>query len=159
MGAAGAKVKLPARPAVNAEPGFASKRELRDVLDRLLSEIDKDPRLGPRLRSARVPYRFVVPDLGLVLEVAGSEEGSHSLKWKFADSPSTDSVLTLEMDSAVANRYLQGRENVAIAIARGRIRISCSEARTALSFLPAHRHLVETYRSIIARDYPHLALH
>jgi hypothetical protein len=158
MGAAGVNVKLPARNAGKAEPAFASGEELREVFDRLLAEIDADDRLGPRMRSTRVPYRFVFSDLGVVLEVSGSEQGSHTLKWKFAEAPSTDSVLTLEMDSDVANRYLQGKENVAIAIARRRIRVSCSEARTALSFLPANRELIDSYRAIVARDYPHLAV-
>jgi hypothetical protein len=158
MGAVGAKVAVPTGSAAKAEPAFASKEELRAVFDRLLSEIDEDPRRGPRQRSTRVPYRLVFTDLGVVLEVAGSEQGSHALKWEFAGAPSSDAVLTLEMDSSVANRYLQGKENVAIAIARRRIRVSCSEARNALSFLPAHRDLTETYRSIIASEYPHLAI-
>ena len=157
MGAAGANVTMPAR-AGKVEPAFASKDELREVFDRLLSEVDADPSLGARMRSTRVPYRLVFPDLGLVLEVDGSEKGRHSLKWEFSAAPSADAVLTMEMDSGVANRYLQGKENVAIAIARRRIRISCSEARTALSFLPANHDLIDTYRAIIARDYPHLAV-
>ena len=163
MGAVGANVRVrpQAEAAVSAaavEPSFASKEELRQVFDRLLTEVDRDPRLGPRMRSTRVPFRLVFSDLGLVLEVSGSEQGRHSLRWTFADAPSAESVLTLEMDSRVANRYLQGKENVAIAITRRRIRVSCSEARTALSFLPANRELIKSYREIVARDYPHLAL-
>lgn len=161
MGAAEANARLQAEVAVigaAVEPSFASKEELRQVFDRLLTEVDHDPRLGPRMRSTKVRYRLVFSDLGLVLEVSGSEQGRHSLRWTFADAPSADSVLTLEMDSGVANRYLQGKENVAIAIARRRIRVSCSEARTALSFLPASRELIKSYREIVARDYPHLAL-
>jgi hypothetical protein len=160
MGAAGANLKVRAEAArgSGSEPSFASKEELREVMDRLLSEVDHDTRLGPRLRSTRVPYRLVFTDLGLVLEVSGSEKGQHALRWEFADVPSGDAVLTLEMESGVANRYLQGKENVAIAIARRRIRVSCSEARTALSFLPANRELMSSYRAIVASEYPHLAV-
>ena len=153
MGAAGANVKLRAEPARTAgqdEPAFASKEELREVFERLLEEVEDDPRIGP--------HRLVFSDLGLVLEVTGSAEGGSSLDWKFAEAPSRDHLLTLEMGSGVANRYLQGKESVAIAVARRRIRVSCMEARMALSFLPANRELIKRYREIIASDYPHLAV-
>jgi hypothetical protein len=64
----------------------------------------------------------------------------------------------MEMESEVANRYLQGRENLPIALARGRIRLSCVEARAALNLLPSNRELIKRYTEIVARDYPHLVL-
>jgi hypothetical protein len=140
------------------EPSFRSAEELREVLDRLLTEIDQDPVIGPRLRSARVPHRFVLTDVGIVLNVASSEEAGHCLRWGFSDEIDWKPALTLEMDSAVANRYLQGEENLAIAVARGRIGVSSIDARAALSFLPMSAALFARYREMIERDYPHLAL-
>lgn len=128
------------------------------MLDRLLSEVDRDPVTGPRLRSARVPHRFVFPDLDVVLNVTASERGEHCLRWEFSDEVDWTPALTLEMDSAVANRYLQGEENLAIAIARGRIHLACEKARAALSFLPVSKALFSRYRAIVERDFPHLAL-
>jgi hypothetical protein len=141
-----------------SEPSFRSADELREVLDRLLTAIDEDPVIGPRLRSARVPHRFVLTDLGVVLNVASSEQGEHCLRWEFSDETDWQPALTLEMDSSVANRYLQGEENLAIAVARGRIRVSCAKARAALSFLPVSGALFARYRAMVERDYPHLAL-
>ena len=61
------------------------------------------------------------------------------------------------MTSEVANRYLQGRESLAIAIARGRVRVS-GEAGAALRCLPATRLIAERYRSVVESDYPSLAV-
>ena len=152
MGAAGTEEKASAA----AAPGFASAGEMREVLDRLLSEADADPEVGPRLRSARVPHRLVFPDLGVVLNVTASDDPEHSIRWAFSDEIDWKPALTLEMDSGTANMYLQGRENLAIAMTRRKVRISCTEARAALSFLPATRSLVGPYQRLIARSYPHL---
>jgi hypothetical protein len=140
------------------EPSFRSAAELREVLDCFLDDVDGDPEAGTRMRSARVPHRFVFPDMDVVLNVTGSEHGGHCLRWRFSDEIDWQPALTLEMDSAVANRYLQGEENLAIALARGRIRISAQQAGAALSFLPVSRSLFGRYRALVARRYPHLAL-
>lgn len=145
--------------AERADGRFESADELRQVLDRLLSDIDADPEAGPALRSANVPHRFVFPDLGVTLNVAGSELPGHCLRWGFGDEEDWAPALSMEMSSEVANRFLQGRENLAIAMARTRIRVSCSQARAALSFLPTSRALIGRYKAIIERDYPHLLVH
>jgi hypothetical protein len=136
---------------------FASAAQMREILNRLLTDVDSDPAVGPRLRETHVRQRFVFPDVGLVLNVAPARESDapHFLRWAFDDKVDWKPALTLEMDSEVANRYLQGRENIAIAIARRQIRASCN-ARAALSFLPASQGLIERYTKIIERSYPEL---
>ena len=62
------------------------------------------------------------------------------------------------MESAVANRVFQGRENAAIAIARGRLRTTVQDAGTALRFFPAAKPLFSRYRELISEKYPHLAV-
>jgi hypothetical protein len=158
MGATGVTAKAAKKHAAKAEAGpFASAEELREVLDRLFSEIDGDADYGATVRSARVPHRLLVPDLGVVLNVAPSEEGEHRLKWEFSDDVDWEPALSLEMESEVANRYLQGRENVAIAIARGRI--TCAgHSRAALNFFSVNRGLIERYSRIVKREFPHLLL-
>lgn len=141
-----------------AEPAFASATELREVLDELLSAVDADPVAGPRLRNAKVAHRFLFPDMNVVLNVNGLDEGPHCLQWEFSDDIDWKPQLTFEMDSPVANRYLQGEENLAIALARRRIRLTGFKARAALEFLPTSGRLIEHYRRIVARDYPHLNL-
>ncbi len=142
-----------------AEPGFRSGAELREVLDALLTAIDEDPVFGPRLASAELPHRTVYPDLGVILNVAEAPaRGGHMLRWSFSDEVDWTPALTLEMDSAVANRYLQGRVNFAIAVARGEIRVSCTEAGAPLAFLPLSAGLIARYRVIVEAGYPHLLI-
>jgi hypothetical protein len=134
---------------------FSSAAEMREVLTALLSEIDRDSELGRRLRSTHISYRYVFPDLGLTLSVASSDDEEHCILWSFSDDAEWEPALTLEMSSEVANRYLQGRENLAIAVARGRIRCSC-DSRAALSLVPINRQLSACYREVLERHYPHL---
>jgi hypothetical protein len=60
------------------------------------------------------------------------------------------------MDSEVANRYLQGAESLAIAIAHGRVRVS-GESKTALLYLPLLQRVCEPYRRIATEEFPRLA--
>lgn len=137
---------------------FASAAEMREVLDRLLAETDTDPIAGPMMRSSDMPHRLVFTDSGIVLNVTGADEPGHCLEWDFDESEHHPPALRMEMTADVANRFLQGRENFAIAMARGRITVSCPKARSALSFLPASRELIRHYRAIIHSDYPHLVV-
>ena len=41
------------------DPKFRSGKELREVLDALLSEIDGDPEFGPNQRAANLPHSAV----------------------------------------------------------------------------------------------------
>jgi hypothetical protein len=89
--------------------GFRSAKELREVLDTLMKAVDRDPEIGPKLRAAAAPLRFEFPDLKLSLTVLAAERGG-CLKWDFKQR-SVHPKLRLKMDSAFANRLLQGREN------------------------------------------------
>ena len=61
----------------------------------------------------------------------------------------------MKMDSDVANRYFQGKENVAVAMARRRIK-SGGNVKKALALIPVTKPVFEKYREMIAADYPHL---
>ena len=138
------------------EASFASRTELREVLTALLERIEADPELAGRLGSGRVSFRYVFTDLDTVLDVGGAEDGE-GVRWSFSGEAEQEPAVTLEMSSAVANRYLQGRESLAIGIARKRIRCFC-DARAALKLLSASRLTSATYRAVLDRHYPHLLL-
>jgi hypothetical protein len=132
-----------------------SATEFRELLDEALSELDADEKSGPLLRAAGLRMRFDFPDLGLVLNVAASEEPSHHLRWEFSDAVDWEPKLNLRMDSRIANAYLQGKESLAIAIARGRVRFN-GDTRCALLYVPALRLVVGPYRRLVRQEYPHL---
>ncbi len=130
---------------------------MREVLTLLLDELDRDSELGGRMRAARLSYRYVFPDLELTLNVVSSEDDSHNLRWSFSERAEWEPALTMEMSSEIANAYLQGRENLAIAMARGRIRYS-GDARAAIRLLPINRQVGERYREVLERHYKHLLM-
>jgi hypothetical protein len=122
-----------------------TEADLRTVLDEVLADVDADDRAGSLLRAAGLRVRFRFPDLGMVLNVAPSEEAGHHIRWSFADVGDWEPKLELVMDSEVANAYLQGRESLAIGIARGRVRAK-GDTRCALLYVPALRVVVDSYR-------------
>jgi hypothetical protein len=135
-----------------------TKKELKDILDAVLREIDVDPDDGPRLSAAAAPLRIEIPDLKLVLNVSRADRGRHCLAWNFSSRSTAKPKLRLSMESGVANRLFQGRENPAIAIARGRLRTRVEDAGAALRFFPAAKPLFSRYRELVAEKYPHLAI-
>jgi hypothetical protein len=116
-----------------------------------------DPEMGPKLRDAETPQRFEFPDLDLVVNIAASEGSDHerNLQWQWTDDVDWEPEVKMTMDSDVANRYFQGKENVAMAIARRRIKTS-GNVKKALALLPITKPVFEQYRAMIERDYPHL---
>ena len=60
------------------------------------------------------------------------------------------------MTAPVANRYLLGSESIAIAIARGQVKVR-GDLRLALLYLPAVRLLCGPYRAAVEADFPGLA--
>jgi hypothetical protein len=63
----------------------------------------------------------------------------------------------MAMSSETANRYFQGKENVAVAIARRRIK-SGGDVKAALSIIPITKPIYARYRDLVEREYPHLAV-
>jgi hypothetical protein len=136
---------------------FKSANEFREVMDRVFELMSTDPDMGPKLRAAEAPQRYVFPDFGAVVNInASSGEGEGgNLVWEWSDDVSWDPVVVMEMSSEIANRYFQGKENVAMAIARRRIKTS-GNATKALSLLPITKPVFARYRALIEEEYPHL---
>lgn len=132
-----------------------SAEQFREVLDGTMRELDADERAGPIMRAAGLSLRFELTDLDLVLRIRPSEDPARHVEWSFVDEG--PAKLDLRMDSATANAYLQGKESIAIGIARGRVRCA-GESRIALLFLPALRLAVEPYRRLVRERYPNLSI-
>jgi hypothetical protein len=138
-----------------AKRNAPSATELRAALDDTLRALDEDERAGPLFRASGLAVRFELTDADLILTVRASDDPDHHIAWTFAgDGPAK---LVLRMDSATANAYLQGRESLAIGIARGQVQHS-GESRTALLYLPVLRMLCEPYRRTVSESYPRLAV-
>ena len=112
--------------------------------------------MGPALRDADVPQRFEFEDLDLVINVRAARRGEDAnLHWEWTDDVDWEPRVRMTMASEIANRYFQGRENVAIAIARRRIKTG-GDVRAALSLIPITRPVYARYRTLVEEEYPHL---
>ena len=135
---------------------FSSADECREVLDKAFELMSTDPEIGPKLRDADTPQRFEFPDFDLVVNI-GPADGAdgRNLRWEWTDDVDWEPEVKMTMDSDVANRYFQGKENVAMAIARRRIKTS-GNVKKALALIPITKPVYGQYRALLERDYPHL---
>jgi hypothetical protein len=136
---------------------FKSAKEFREVIDRTFSIMSEDPDMGPRLRDADTPQRFEFTDLDLVVNIRAGASGEPNLAWEWSDDIDWEPRVKMTMTSEIANKYFQGKENVAIAIARRRIKAG-GDVKAALAIMPITKPLFARYREMIAADYPHLEL-
>jgi hypothetical protein len=134
---------------------FKSANEFREVMDRTFTLMSEDPDMGPKLRDANTPQRFEFPDLDLVVNIRAGGPEEPNLAWEWSDEISWEPKVKMSMSSETANRYFQGKENVAIAIARRRIKAG-GDVQAALALIPITKPLYGQYREMIAADYPHL---
>ena len=135
--------------------GFHSEAEFREVMDRTFALMSDDPETGPKLRDADTPQRFEFTDYELVVNIRAGGPDEANLAWEWSDDVSWEPKVRMTMTSETANRYFQGKENVAIAIARRRIKAG-GDVKAALAILPLTKPLFARYREMIAADYPHL---
>ncbi len=135
---------------------FASPQEFRQVMDQVFRIMSEDPQMGPRLRDADVPQRFEFEDVDLVLNLRAGRPGEQAnLAWEWTDEVDWSPQVRMTMSSRTANRYFQGRENIAYAIARRRIKTGV-DIRAALELISITKPIYERYRALVTEEYPHL---
>jgi hypothetical protein len=137
---------------------FASPKEFRTVIDRIFSMMSEDDDMGPKLRDADVPQRFEFTDVDLVVNIRAARAGEDgNLHWEWSDDVDWEPKVKMAMSSETANRYFQGKENVAVALARRRIK-SGGDVKAALSLIPITKPIYARYRELVEDEYPHLAV-
>ena len=134
---------------------FADAAEFREVMDRTFAMMSSDPDMGPKLRDADAPQRFEFTDVDLVVNIRAGRDGEENLVWEWTDDVDWEPRVRMTMSTETCNRYFQGKENVAMAIARRRIKTG-GDVRLALSLIPITKPIYERYREMVTREYPHL---
>jgi hypothetical protein len=132
-------------------------KQFREVMDRVFEMMSTDPDMGPKLRDADTPQRFEFPDLDLVVNITAADDTSdgNNLVWEWSDEVAWQPDVKMEMNSDVANKYFQGKENVAMAIARRRIKTS-GNVKKALALIPITKPVYEMYRQYLEQEHPDL---
>jgi hypothetical protein len=135
---------------------FKSPAEFREVIDKVFTIMSTDPEMGPALRNAETPQRFEFPDVDMVVNITYADNGGdQNLRWEWSDDVSWEPEVGMVMDSDIANRYFQGKENIAMAIARRRIKTS-GNVKKALALIPITKPVYSMYREMLEAEYPHL---
>lgn len=131
------------RPSAFRDPG-----EFKEVFEHIFALMNEHPEVGRPLRDAHAPHRFLIDDLGLELNVGPAAEGEEKdgrfLRWVWGPPPWTPAI-TLKMSSETANRFFQGKENVALAVALGRVKLS-GPLLTILKLAPVTNPIHPVYR-------------
>lgn len=137
---------------------FDSPKEFKEVIDRVFAMMDEDPEMGPKLRDADVPMRYEFEDLDLVANIrAARDDEDGNLYWEWSDDVDWEPRVKMAMSSETANKYFQGKENVAMAIARRRIK-SGGDVKAALALMPVTKPVFGQYRAMLEEEYPHLVV-
>jgi SCP-2 sterol transfer family len=139
-------------------PSFQSPDELKEVLDKTFALMSEDPDVGPKLKEADTPQRFEFDDLALVVNIRAARDGEEgNLHWQWSDTVDWEPRVRMTMSSDTANRYFQGRENIAMAIASRRIKAG-GDVRAALALIPITKPVYARYRELVEAQYPHLVV-
>ena len=137
---------------------FDSPKEFKVVIDRVFRMMDEDPEMGPKLRDADVPMRYEFDDLDLVANIRATREGEEgNLYWEWTDDVDWEPRVKMAMSSETANKYFQGKENVAMAIARRRIKAG-GDVKAALALIPITKPVFAQYRAMLEEEYPGLVV-
>jgi SCP-2 sterol transfer family len=134
---------------------FDSPKEFRAVMDRVFTMMSEDPEMGPALRDADTPQRFEFTDVDLVVNVRAGGDGEANLVWEWTDDVAWEPKVRMSMAADTANRYFQGKENVAMAIARRRIKTG-GDVKAALKLIPITKPVHEPFRAFLEDEHPHL---
>jgi hypothetical protein len=138
------------------ETAFSSRKEFVEVMDRIFTMMSDDPEMGPQLRDADVPQRFEFVDVDLVVNIrAGRPDEGTNLYWEWTDDVDWKPKVEMTMASDIANRYFQGKENIAVAIARRRIKTG-GDVKAALALIPITKPIYKRFRAVVEDEYPHL---
>ena len=135
---------------------FESAKELREAIDAVFKMMDADSEMGPKLRDADTPQQFEFSDFDVVVNIrAATDDEEGNLYWEWSDDVDWKPKVRMTMSSEVANRYFQGKENVAMAVARRRIKTG-GDMKAALDLIPVTKPIYALYREYLEREKPHL---
>ena len=119
-----------------ASPQFQSPDEFKEVMDKTFALMNEDPDMGPKLRDAdtAAAVRVRRPRSRRATSASAREGEEGNLHWKWSDAVDWEPRVRMTMSSETANRYFQGKENVAMAIARRKIKTG-GDVKAALALI------------------------
>lgn len=138
---------------------FRDIDEFRTVFEHIFQLMNEHPEVGRVLRDAQAPHRFDVTDFGLEFNVThadpAEEVSGRYLRWVWGPAD-WEPVISLAMASEVINRFFQGKENLPMAVALGRLKVRGPMSRI-IELAPVSKPIYPVYREWLrAEGYEHL---
>lgn len=133
-------------------PTFQTTEELIKLLGGFLQELALDPELGPKLSSAHVKVliTYTDPAARILLDCT-----SHPTTIEF-DPAGDEADFKLEMAADDGHRFWQGKFNVALALARKKVKVD-GNLGNMMKLLPAMQGAYPKYPEFLkVNGYEHL---
>jgi len=124
---------------------FKDADEVRHYIGSVFQSGFDDPEIGPRMQETGivVKFAFTDPDADLVIDMANQQVGQGP------GMPDPDS--TMRMTAELGSAYWQGKVNLPIAMARGRIKVEGNVA-SLLKLAPLGKKLFPKYVDTLRAD-------
>ena len=125
-------------------PGFANEDELFRYTGGIFEKAFVDPELGPKIKQAGIVFalKCTEPDSALTIDMV-------NMTVRKGAEDSADA--TLLMSTETSNAYWQGKVNLPVAMARGKVKVEGSVAKL-LALSPLSKKLIPIYLESLKAD-------
>lgn len=134
---------------------FKSKKELRLVMDQVISDLNEDAEIGPKLRELGTPVRITFTDYEMTVNIRAGEKREPNLVWVWTKRVTWEPVTSIEVTSNTANKFMQGRLRVAAALALRKVKVNGS-LTAGLKIVAVCNPIFAHYKEHIEEAHPHL---
>ena len=126
-------------------PGFASEDELYRYVGGIFETGFDDPDLGPRMVATQMIFQLkcTEPDSSLIIDMASRKV------YQGTAGPEPDAVLL--MSTEMSNAHWQGKVNLPVAMARGKVKVEGNAAKL-LALAPLGKKLFPRYVESLKAD-------
>lgn len=136
---------------------FKSKKELRLVMDQVISVLGDDTEVGPQLRALGTPVEITYKDFDITVNIRAGGAGESNLVWVWSKKVKWEPTTRIEVTSDVANQFMQGKLQVAKALALRKVKVRGS-LTAGLKIVAICNPAFSHYRERVENDFPHLVV-
>lgn len=124
---------------------FNNDEEVVTYLGGIFEEAFKDPELNEKLRATgiRLQTTYTEPDVSLLVDLVKGEVTKVDGK--------VDDVAEMTMSAETGNAYWQGKVNLPLAMARGKVKVT-GEIGALLKLAPLSKKLIPAYVERLEAD-------
>lgn len=124
---------------------FVNAQQVYDTIGLFLDQITKDPELGPKFVAADTSFlvRYTDPECSMLVD-ATTDPPVVTMN----PDPATATEITLDMAADDGHAFWMGNLNMALALAKGRVKVSGPIAKI-MKLLPAMRPAFPKYRAFL----------